>query len=87
MIVVALFILGGLALGCSMVFFFTPQHINRRKVLNFNIGPKVKDKGTEGMLNRIISIDEKISAAGTAMGIFLLLLTAILFWLGLILLK
>ncbi len=82
MIIVLLFALGGLALGFSLVFFFAPQQINKRNMLAVNVGKKVSNKGTEGLINKVVSIDEKITAVSTAMGVVLIVLTVILFWVG-----
>ena len=79
--VLLLSILGGMTLGCSLLFFLAPQQINKRNIGNIVIGQKPKEKTTQNLfLNKIISIDEKITTVSVTTGVFLLVITAILFW-------
>ncbi|MBU0759945.1 MAG: hypothetical protein KKC66_04330 [Candidatus Omnitrophica bacterium] len=82
-----LFVLGGLSLGFSLLFFLAPKQINSRQILDLYIGPKAKQEGLEGLINRIITIDDKITMAAQAMGVFLVFFTLILFWTGLALIQ
>ena len=78
-----LFILGGLTLGFSIIFFVAPQQISKRNLGDINIlTGKSKSKEIESIINKVISIDEKISAVGKLMGFLLLAITVLLFWIG-----
>lgn len=78
-----LFILGGLTLGFSLVFFVAPKQISKCNLGDVNIiTRKSKDKEIDRIINRVISIDEKISAVGQLMGFLLLVIAIVLFWSG-----
>lgn len=84
---VILFILGGVTLGFSMLFFLAPRQLGGRKVGDLMVGQKPGQKGLDGILNKVVSIDEKVTFVGTSMGLFLIVITAVLLYLSYTLIK